>query len=358
MKKWEESQREGSDHLQRHVSPSSFPMGFQSNSSVGYGDSSRFLTSPNPLRSSLSRSRSTTDLPPICPGWHYSIENIQVYRACNGKVDFFIPPTPQIEEAESAFSGDAETPYTAEEHVPLSVTSSNVDYKANGISAHAAIASPSLPSLLGSGDPHDVALSRATSIDNGRKNIRSHRTYNSTSGIPQKPLQALRVPFERAKGTLSRRTVTTPSNAHPPSDAEEDLAVVGKRFSASQLRESPYSGHTQSVHAHSMRDRNPLRRRRHETPITSDDEHHKVRGLIARGARGTMDMLSRRPPSGGTDLAPGSRSTELRNLEQVFVRERNMRESQARNARKIELEEQAEERIQRVENEICAEREE
>lgn len=151
MKKWEESQREGSDHLQRHVSPSSFPMGFQSNSSVGYGDSSRFLTSPNPLRSSLSRSRSTTDLPPICPGWHYSIENIQVYRACNGKVDFFIPPTPQIEEAESAFSGDAETPYTAEEHVPLSVTSSNVDYKANGISAHAAIASPSLPSLLGSG---------------------------------------------------------------------------------------------------------------------------------------------------------------------------------------------------------------
>lgn len=376
--KWEESQREGAG-LPPLASPSAYPMGIHSGSSGGFGDSNRFLASPGIARSSLSRS--TTNLPVASNGWHYTVQDIQNYRACNGKTDYFIAPTPEVAEDRSISPephGDGlQWDGTTEAHgIPPSVDSSNVDER-NGT---AAIASPSLPSLLGSGDQAvESPPSRATSIDTGSKRppFLNHRTHQSTGGIPPKPLRVLRAPFERAKDTLSRRNVTSP-NAHvhsPASEPEDDsrepqtrkwthepssAASLGRHISTPHLRDIHHTASSvHSQHGQSLRDRNPLRRRRHQdTPGTSDDEHHRVRGLIARGARGTMDMLSRgnRPPSAESPNV--SRTMELRNLEQVFAREKLTREHQESKVRKDELEMQAEEKIRRAEDDIYAEREE
>lgn len=338
----------------------------------------------------------------IAPGWHYTLDDIQAYNECGGRIDFFIPPVLDEPEPEASEPAEpAERPLSAamSERSDANMSQPSIVLSAGRerelAMAVPRITSPSTPSLGQSGENGEDGslsaggISRTTSIDNGQRPIRQnrvprHRSYQSTSGIPQpRPLQTL-----RALGTGVRRNLAAAVHS-PGTDYDDERRGSTGALPWSTMPSAADSPHGQTPHsrstlpwnplssandattpqhhvsAHSLRDRGLLGlRSRGDGVATSDEDHpHHLRRLLVKRPAAAFDRLSRRVIPGDHDGRAGtvSRAAELRNLEQALARERTLREAQAKKAKRTEqrteLELQAEERLREVEDEVYAERE-
>lgn len=353
--------------------------------------------------SPYNRSVSSNQEHLFAPGWHYTLDDINAYNACSGKVNFWFPPMP-IEHVPSPVASPVVSPRESTSDLPYPYApQSNASASTHLLSrpsisdslgeremyhkdgAAVRIASPSMPSLVGIDHVLDengaAALSRQSSLDNGHRlrNAHSfrgtHRAHQSTTGIPQqqqqqaKPLQALRAPFEKL-GNAARRNITLPVT-HMPNDMDDDAPARRPGWLSADAPAPPPevvhhhpgglppSHHSLTTSFKEGRDR--LRRGistatgqkgQDNTTGTSEDEGHTFRRLLGKGQRALAGPRVTRDRS-----ASISRAVEARNLEESIARQRQIRHTEFASKRPTELEIQTQARLQAVENDIYAERE-
>lgn len=313
----------------------------------------------------------------VAPGWYYSLNDVVAYNACDGRVDFFIPPAPPAESKHddgvrsTGFSTSVKSSQSQEgrSHRP----SFGSDDRGRDLPYIPTLTSEPLPpssSSLILGPDHYMSQedltqpptpdrSRGGSVDHGTlphtqaQQHQRHRHAQSMSGAPQpSTLQALRaLPKHLGNSALGKISSAL--------DADE----FGSRRFASESPANSSKGHNRSqslAHPHTRggtRDRirskigNIRSNDNNATTGTSEDEHHHLRRLIARGQR-RVEEWTQRPNS----TEDGDRIyQEQRDLEETVKRERESRDRQMKRRPTI-VELQAQERLEVLDRKMYAQK--
>jgi hypothetical protein len=106
--------------------------------------------------------------------WTYSIEDVSRYKACEGVVNYFVPPSRPISELMNSNDGSVEMLSKIEE------SAENGSFMGGG-GGNDRIASASTASLLGEASPETsvAGLSRSTSIETGKRSRLNSRDQTS-----------------------------------------------------------------------------------------------------------------------------------------------------------------------------------
>lgn len=335
-------------------------------------------TSRNSLSSSYNRALSprpsngiVEQEAQVAPGWYYSLNDVVAYNDCGGRVDFFIPPAPPVEEPkQDGGRGSANlstSVKSSQSHEGRSRPSFGSDERGRDLPPVSTSISDQLPPSSGSlilvpdnymsqedlTQPSTPNRSRGGSVDNSAQQHQRHRHVQSMSGAPQpSTLQALRaLPKQLGSSALVKL-----SSALEPDD-------FGSRRFAPESPAHSSRGHNRSqslAHSHTRggtRDRirnkiGNIRSGEHNnTTGTSEDEHHHFRKLIARGQR-RVEEWTQRPNS----TEDGDRIyQEQRDLEETLKRERESRDRQMKRRPTI-VELQAQERLEELDRKIYMEK--
>lgn len=313
----------------------------------------------------------------VAPGWYYSLNDVVAYNACGGRVDFFIPPAPPVEEPkpdEGVRSVDFSTSVkSSQSHDGRSHRPSfGSDDRGRDLPYIPTLtAEPMPPSnsslILGPDNnymsqedltqPPTPNRSRGGSVDHGahlhaqQNSHQRHRPTQSMSGAPQpSTFQQLRaLPKHLGNQALGKISSAL--------DGQDDFS--SRRFAPETPAQSS-KGHnrSQSLAHHQPRDRARDRLRskignmrttndNNATTGTSEDEHHHFRKLIARGQR-RVEEWTQRPNS----TEDGNRIyQEQRDLEETLKREREARDRQMQRRPTI-VELQAKERLEELDKKL------
>ncbi|KAL7425047.1 hypothetical protein Q5752_000735 [Cryptotrichosporon argae] len=242
--------------------------------------------SPTSIRSqgaALERKRTVSN--PAQPGaqargWQYSLDDIAAYKACEGRVEIFVPPFQP--SPGGAAKTDAATSRKPVSHVSHNSEASSITKDPVGFT------SPSVVSLFHSTPDGSIApLSRSTSRENsqrGRREHHTHRPHQSLGSLPPSSLgHAIRAPFENLKNaTRKQRTMptlhSTPgTHANSPIDDDESGRERASRAGPAERDRHGGAGAKPSSLALF---------RRHDND--TDDEHHQFRRLFAKSSRASV----------------------------------------------------------------------
>ncbi|WWD20266.1 hypothetical protein CI109_104742 [Kwoniella shandongensis] len=362
-------------------------------------DSPRFKGSRKSLESNHSVSRGSThrshDMSPrkkkagydgyrSSRGWEYSVEDIASYKACNGVVNYFIPPRRKpididvMTEDEREF-GRFPASNNDRRDDESSMAGSRSSKKNENLSRHKVQTASNVSLVDGegltNGEGSVAPLSRTTSAETGGKSITgvldqrfTHRSHQSLSGLGQSSLtHALKQPFEKLSSTTKRQR-TMPPIGRSDRDGE---SVLDESFSRNDAVSTPVhqikgshpmvskASRTTMLSNHSRQQF--FRRHGGHESITDDEggrEFH-LRKLFMKGQKVFALDDGRSVKRSETDLARDrrdEREAELYALESALAREAAFRQTQAEATRKTQLEVEARERIKNLETEIYLER--
>ncbi|ORY34806.1 hypothetical protein BCR39DRAFT_556311 [Naematelia encephala] len=291
-------------------------------------DSSRFRQSGESTRPTSLGSSRHEPIRRKGHGWRYTMEDVAAYKACDGAINYFIPP--REERSAPSISSDR-----AASSRPESTTSKK------STPAKMRITSASMISLYDdtTAEP-SLDLSRTASVETGGRAHRlTHRTHHSLSSMaPHHPMARLKVPFEKIGSVAKKRT-------HGDDLVEEQ-----------SVQQAPSVKSTVTPNRNG-RDNNPRPPRdfalfRRDQGLTDEEHQSHLRKLFVKGQRG-IDV---QPPRLPTQATQDDRRLELQALERALARETSFRERQDEENRKTQLEVEAKDRIYQVEAEIYAER--
>ncbi|KAK8849639.1 hypothetical protein IAR55_004974 [Kwoniella newhampshirensis] len=319
-------------------------------------------------------------------GWEYSVDDIASYKACNGVVNYFIPPRKEPLDIEvMAKVGDVQHGSRAGQtrRDDGSSMAGSRSSKKGMQESRMRVQTASNLSLLDAersglnGDESVAPLSRTTSVETGGKSISGtwdqrlrHRSHQSLSAMGQTSLtHALKQPFEKLSNAAKKQR-TMPhldGNDRDAESAADDSLVRNDVIStpSHQMANSyPMTNKTSRTTIGSHHSRQQFFRRHdgHGPESVTDDEGGRdfhLKRLFLKGQRAFAAEEARSVKRSDTDLARhkgDEREAELFALESALAREAAFRESQAEATRKTQLEVEARERITRLENEIYEDR--
>ncbi|WVQ95991.1 hypothetical protein IAU59_003091 [Kwoniella sp. CBS 9459] len=414
-RKWEQAQRDNDssksrNSTQHHSSPSNghvkgthFGENVHS-SPMSIGSSTKF----NGLRKSIESARSTSfgslhrtrdlskkqDGESRRNGWNLTVQDIDSYKACDGTVNYFIPPRPIHPDVE-VLTEDEDQPTSLmpartesrRDDTSSMAGSSRKDhtYTRTGVHTASNASLMEVEGVLNENEDQSNMLSRSASIETGRgginKNRHSHRSHQSLSAIGQGSItHALKQPFEKLSNVAKKQRTAPPATVEDRAE-NQDHAHLRPESRASQHARLTSHNATPIVSKPSRTTMEPVSSRqrdqgffrRHNNPVPSnanagpdsytDEEGAKdfhLRRLFLKGQRVLASFddvrLAKRSEADLARTRQDERERELEALTAALSRETAFRERQAEATRRTQLELEAQERIKRLEDEIYAER--
>ncbi|WVF68452.1 hypothetical protein IAT40_003218 [Kwoniella sp. CBS 6097] len=324
-------------------------------------------------------------------GWQFTVEDIGSYKACDGAVNYFIPPRPTHPDVE-VLTEDEDRPAS----LPTRTESRRDDTSSMAGSSRkghhytrTGVKTASNASLMEVEGVHNgdqsQTLSRSASIETGRggmsKSRHTHRSHQSLSAVGQGAItHALKQPFEKLSNVAKKQRTAPLLTATDRADAHDET----------HLRPEPRPHHHTYMANHnampvtnkvsrttmesvSSRQRDQGFFRRHNNPIPvnfnagpdsyTDDEGGKdfhLRKLFLKGQRVLASFddvrLAKRSEADLARTRQDERERELEALTAALSREAAFRERQAEASRRTQIELAAQERIKKLEGEIYSER--
>ncbi|OCF43808.1 hypothetical protein I317_02250 [Kwoniella heveanensis CBS 569] len=326
-------------------------------------------------------------------GWNFTVEDIGAYKACNGAVNYFIPPRrthPDVEVLTEDEDQPASLPTRTESRRDDNSSMAGSSRKGHhdirtGVktASNASLMEVEGEGVLNGDQSH--TLSRSASIETGQggisRNRHTHRSHQSLSAIGQGSItHALKQPFEKLSNVAKKQRTTQSATAGDHAEGLEDTHLRPEVRPTHHGRPNNHQGTPitnkasrttmDSVNSR-QRDQGFFRRHNNAAPSVTnagpdsytDEEGGRdfhLRKLFLKGQRVLASFddvrLAKRSEADLARTRQDERERELEALTAALSRETAFRERQAEATRQTQLELEARDRIQRLEDEIYAER--